>query len=341
MPRQVRYVLGWAQKHPCWVLIPVFSIGMLVLFAWGVCAYWAWLVEVPSGKESGSTIVRSLGLLLIALIALPLAIWRSFVAHRQSVTAQHGLLNERYQKGAEMLGSEALSVRLGGIYGLGRLAEQYTEEYHLQIMGLFCAYVRDLPADRITETIGPSIVSPVRIDQPISFTSPPPTIREDVQAVITLIGERSNHGRTLERSQFPKSIIDLSRAALAFADLKDANLTGARLYKADLSSARLVNANLSSTQLVGVDLNGASLRNADLSGAYLRLAKMDHTFLNDANLSGSLFSRDGKEPATGLTQTQLDTARADSGNPPELSGVLDAETGKPLVWSGKPLRAKA
>ena len=42
-------------------------------------------------------------------------------------------------------------------------------------------------------------------------------------------------------------------------------------------------------------------------------------------------------PATGLTQGQLDEARSDPNNPPFLEGVLDAETGEQLVWRGKPL----
>ena len=84
------------------------------------------------------------------MIGLPLAIWRSTVAERQSATsqlqsetAQRGLLNERYQKGAEMLGSAVLAVRLGGIYALDRLAREHPEAYHLQIMNLLCAFVRN------------------------------------------------------------------------------------------------------------------------------------------------------------------------------------------------------
>ena len=41
-----------------------------------------------------------------------------------------------------MLGSEVLSVRLGGIYALQRLAEEWPDQYHIQIMRLFCAFVR-------------------------------------------------------------------------------------------------------------------------------------------------------------------------------------------------------
>ena len=87
--------------------------------------FWRWLRD----GESSSTTIRNLGLVIAATIALPLAIWRSMVAARQadaarkqSETAQRGLLNERYQKGAEMLGSNVLVVRLDGIYALVRLS---------------------------------------------------------------------------------------------------------------------------------------------------------------------------------------------------------------------------
>ena len=96
--------------------------------------FWDWLRETPNGYESGSTTVRNLGLIVAGLIALPLTLWRIWVADRQAkaaqkqvetsqdqvTTSQRSLLNERYQKGAEMLGSEVLSVRLGGIYALAK-----------------------------------------------------------------------------------------------------------------------------------------------------------------------------------------------------------------------------
>ena len=57
-------------------------------------------------------------------------------------TAEQSLLNERYQRGAEMLGSDVLSVRLDGIYALDRLAAEQPASYHIQIMQLFCAFAR-------------------------------------------------------------------------------------------------------------------------------------------------------------------------------------------------------
>ena len=108
--------------------------------------FWGWL----SDGESSSTTIRNLSLVIAAIIGLPLAIWRSIVAERQadaaqrqSETARRGLLNERYQKGAEMFGSGRLSVRLGGVYALALLAREHPGDYHLEIVSLFCAFVRN------------------------------------------------------------------------------------------------------------------------------------------------------------------------------------------------------
>ena len=114
----------------------VFCVAVAGLVA--LIVLWDWL----SVGESRSATIRNVGLVVAGLIALPLAIWRSIVAEDQTKTAQQSLLNERYQKGAEMLGSEVLSVRLGGIYALQRLAEEHAEQYHVQIMRLFCAFAR-------------------------------------------------------------------------------------------------------------------------------------------------------------------------------------------------------
>ena len=118
-----------------------------VVFCDWLEAFWDWLND----GESGSATIRNLGLVLAAIIALPLAIWRGIVADKQASaaqrqaetgleqtdTAQRSLLNERYQRGAEMLGSDVLSVRLGGIYALERLAKESPCEYHVQIMKAF------------------------------------------------------------------------------------------------------------------------------------------------------------------------------------------------------------
>ena len=386
-----------------------FTLATVILLVVGVLlsvAFWEWLRDGTYSLESRGTTIRNLGLLIGGAITLVFAIWRSLVAERQADaaqrqadTAQQELLNERYQKGAEMLGSNFLSVRLGGIYALRRLAEEHPEQYHIQIMRLFSAFVRHPAED---SNIQPS-------DSQTSPTEP----STDVQAVMDAIGARGERRLKLEKLVDYKLDLrraELRRASLGAANLSDvrlswarlevaalgeanlsnailnqANLTGATLggakligaslhrailksavfwnlagppgpprfityydalresgvLTADLSVAILENSDLTSALLQGSDLSGAFLTDAVLSGANLSDATLSDTTLVGANLSGVIFSENGKIPATGLTQDQLDQACADPANPPKLDGVVDRETGEPLVWRGKPLNEKA
>ena len=138
--------------------------------------FWCWLND----GESGSTTIRNLGLVVAAMIALPLAIWRSIVAERQVETAQRGLLNERYQKGAEMLGSGVLAVRLGGVYALAGLAREHPEDYHMKIVSLLCAFVRNPPR----------------------MKPPHRKLREDVQEVMTALCSRSDSQIKAEKWEY-------------------------------------------------------------------------------------------------------------------------------------------
>ena len=63
--------------------------------------------------------------------------------------------------------------------------------------------------------------------------------------------------------------------------------------------------------LSNANLSDAFLWGADLSWAHLGKARLDSAVLYDANLASAQFSNVGENPATGLTQRQLDEARAD------------------------------
>ena len=305
-----------------WAVIFLTGIALSV-----VC--WDWL----NGGESGSTTIRNISIVIAGWIALPLAVWRARVADRQASAAQHqvdsaqqSLLNERYQKGAEMLGSEVLSVRMGGIYALERLAREHAEQYHIQIMALFCAFVRRPPND---EESSPRMVPDATV----------PPLRQDVQSVVAAVAARDESRRALERKTgtLVKQRIgdvswlstgdfyfdplyaldlrhadlkgvwlrwggDLSGARLDGADLSNADLTkmslsethfhnailyGAELTGANLTGAQLIGADLSHTVSERVDLTGANLFGANLSGAWLQRANLTAASLGGANLSGA------------------------------------------------------
>lgn len=268
------------------------------------------------GDESVSTTILNLGLVIAAIAALPLAIW----------LIQGRLLNERYQKGAEMLGSEVLTVRLGGIYALERLARENPGDYHVQIMSLLCAFVRN-----------PTVVGKEHLDKN--------QIRKDVQAIMTAVGKRTETQNKIEEKEGYR--LDLSGANLAGADLFGANLSGAFLHgaslqKADLQVAVLVGAgligtNLSDAYLTDAALDESDLREADLAGADLNDAYLIGANLGSANLVGANLDEACLNKAylyncKGLTQEQLDKAVALKDSPPKLEDVFDANTGEPLVW---------
>ena len=319
---------------------------------------WGWLRETPDGSESGSTTVRNLGLIVAGLVALPLTLWRIWVADRQAKaahlqvdtslrqveTSQRSLLNERYQKGAEMLGSEVLSVRLGGIYALARLAREHPEEYHVQIMRLFCAFVRNPTPDdkQYIETASKRTT----IDEIIDSQEPDglADLRLDVEAVMEAIAHRNKDVIRLEMdADFHIDLREANLQNLFWQNFKNANLYRANLSSSDLSGASFwagtnfslilaVRVILIDANLCGVNLSVARLWYANLTGALLIDADLSHAVLEYANLSGA-----DLRGARGLTQKQLDAAIANPDNPPQLDGVLDAETGEQLVWRGKPV----
>ena len=429
-------------------LAPITVVVLTAAVILSVCN-WDWLQAGVAGPESGSTTIRNLSFLFAGLIGLPLAIWRSLVserqadaAQRQANTALQNLLNERYQQGAEMLGSDVLAVRLGGIYTLERLAEEHPELYHIQNIRLLCAFVRH-----------PSGAQGEQGEQPTGETNlvdmdperdPKDLVREDVQAILRAIGDRSESRRSLEKAANFRLYLqnvnlsgshlddaDLSQAQLAGAKLRRAvaynvNLAGANLFKADISFAQMVRADLrsaaiansmmvridlqeadlsstnlfhadltdadlrgakfTSTLLIGTNLTGvklqgtnlsaASFRGLEMSGADLSQSSLLGTHFHASNLSGvnlsgadltraflfgvdltdanlenaNLSGTDFEKPSYGspplfesdrrpelrLTQAQLDSASADPNNPPKLEGMVDAQTGEPLVWRGRP-----
>ena len=117
--------------------------------------------------------------------------------------------------------------------------------------------------------------------------------------------------------------------------LSNADLSGANFPYVTLADSCLMHANLSKVHLLHADLTGAELFGANLAEAVLSDANLSGTDLSGSCLFGHAVTP--RRPVIGLTQRQLDSARADAANPPRLDGVVDAETGCQLVWNEKPL----
>ena len=266
------------------ILVVAFgAVAWMLIASWNWLStdFWTWLRGDPNRMESGSTTVRNLGLLIAGLIALPLAIWRSWVAQRQADTAQQNLLNERYRQGAEMLDAKILSVRLGGIYALQRLAAENPKQYHIQIMQLLCAFVRHPPAgdgDKIKRVHG---------------DRNKPELRSDVQDAVNAISACHARQSKLEiRAGFQLDLsgsnllgVELFKARLSRTNFTRADLSEARLFGADLAGAAFGRANLAEARLSGANLNGAKFERANLSGTRLDSSDLTRAGLAGANLT--------------------------------------------------------
>ena len=265
---------------------------------------WSWLNGGGSITESNSTTLRNVGFVVGGVLAFAFAFWRSWVAaqqasaaQKQASTAQQGLLNDWHQRGADMLSNDVVAVRMGGIYALQKLAETHPEEFHLHVMWLLCAFVRNPPKDDALDE--PKIVDWEPFDL---------SIRPDVQAAVSAIGERTLqqieleqgftvdlHGANLVRGHFRQHYLrgaDLTWADLSGADLEAACLAEARLTYAKLYDVNLVGADLTETTCTRSDFGNSNAQAANLSmsnleGSIWVNANLKHAVLRFAMLKGA------------------------------------------------------
>ena len=312
-----------------------FTLAAIVLLSVSVwltwCAIGAGCIPPASTTASNSETLRNVGLLIGGLLAFVFAAWRAWVAERQANAAQmqaeitqnqaqiaqQSLLNERYQQASAMLGSNILAARLGGIYALQGLAEQNPGQYHVPVMHLLCSFVR-----HPTEVEGQPVVAreefsvtreqilsyPDRKDLPPIITSKRFKPREDIQAAMKAIALCHDKNQKAETDNF--YWLDLHGADLRGVDLSEMNLARAPWTIKSIDSLYRLR-----TGGMYTDMQGTKLEDA---------------FFLSTNLSCVDFTG-----ATGLTQSNLDMAKADTDNPPKLDDVLDANTGEPLVWPGE------
>jgi uncharacterized protein YjbI with pentapeptide repeats len=165
--------------------------------------------------------------------------------------SREGQLTDRFTRAVEQLGSNDVAVRVGGIYALGRVAEQSLTD-RAAIADILTAYVRKhAPWPPAPESEFPENFP---IDQlPYLAVRAP-----DIQAILTVLGRRT------PSSSHPAAWTTLE---LTRTDLRRSDLAGANLQRAGLRGASLARAWMFKADLRGVDLRNADLRNARLHGA--------------------------------------------------------------------------
>ncbi|MEJ8474472.1 pentapeptide repeat-containing protein [Roseibium algae] len=243
------------------IMLGFVGLGLVLLIAANWEVEWTW-----DCWEKASTIVRNFGLIVIAIPALLLAWSRTRTATRQADIAndqtriaEKGLIIDRFQKGAQMLESYELSVRLAGIYALKELVKSDPKETYIIVLDLLFDFVRERSKAR------KPVFSPIpRKRQDPDYGPFPPDLQKALETASWL---RNN----------ARNAISMEKDDTWCADLSEANLSRARLVKGNLSSANLNGTNLYGAIFVNVNLSFATIWHSNLSQAHLP----------DANLSGA------------------------------------------------------
>jgi uncharacterized protein YjbI with pentapeptide repeats len=257
----------------------------------------------------------------------------------QLTLTRQGQVAERFTRAVDQLGSAKLEQRLGGIYGLERIAKESPDgDARLVVAEVLTAYVRQhAPPGR---KLASAQLDPLKARAP------------DVQAAMTVLGRRTIlaadpplelnnvdlrsadlhgvrlqqailigtqlEGANLDHAQLQEaylSVAQLQGAILTYAQLQGAYLNGAKLEEATLSDAQLQGANLSNAQLQGAFLDRAQLQEAKLLGAQLQGAYLNGAQLQRANLFGADLQKADLEAAelqeANLARAQLQASDLD------------------------------
>ena len=273
------------------------AVALLTIGIWAVYLLWKvpqW--QADAWARSGMTDPRelfkienesrgTLGQILsgVAVLSGLIFAWQQLGNTSDNLrVSSEGQITDRFTSAVDQLGSDQLTVRLGGIYALERIARDSPRDYR-PVMEVLTAFVRQespLPANAAAT--------------PVVAASPPPP---DVEAVLGVISRRTPEQVTAELEQ--GDCLDLTGISAIGADLIEANLTntcwdrsdlrGAQLARADLTGATLLGSDLSQqTSMGGVIAPGVTFSGANLSNADLSRADLSEANLLSSNLTGAI-----------------------------------------------------
>lgn len=255
--------------------------------------------------------------------------------------SQEGQITDRFSRAVDQLGSDQLTIRLGGIYALERIARDSPRDYGpvMEVLTAFARQESPLPtvqAGTPSATTGDIPLEVEAVFKVIGRRSPAQIDQEMEEAgCLDLTGiyavgvdladydlrntcwDRSDlRGAVIARADLSDSTFsranlqqaNLDRVVATNADLSNVNLALANLSQGDLSEANLLAANLGNATLQGTILTGASLIGADLQGALAIGANFSDADMLDANLAGAVLADADLAAAQQLTAEQAEAA---------------------------------
>ena len=359
---ELPYVGPFESASPAW------AAAMITISVWAVYLLWKvpqW--QADAWARSGGANPRelfeienesrgTLGQILsgVAVLTGLIFAWQQLGQTSDNLrVSQEGQITDRFSRAVDQLGSDQLTVRLGGIYALERIARDSPRDYG-PVMEVLTAFVREqspLPANAAgtPAASAPAIPAEVAAVFKVIGRRTPEQITAEIEeggcldlTGINAVGEdladydlshtcwdRSDlRGATLARAELSGATFAGSTLAQANLDgvaaqgaiYNQADLTMANLSRADLRDANLLAADLSTATLQGTDLRGADLLGTNLRNALLLGADLSGANVLNADFTGAVLSGANLATVEGLTAEQIEPAIVDGATqlPPHI-----------------------
>jgi len=243
------------------------------------------------------------------------------IASQQLEVARQTEITNQFGQAIGHLGSREMSVRLGGLYTLRRLAttnipdpkpgQTYDDPQLRTVIEVISAFARERSREIIEELddLQRSRLSDTDVD-PLNFPPSPTDIATAVQIVGSIPTHSTQasdlthaymHGIQLDGLTFVKTRFDLAK--LTGTNFTRATLTNARFFRATLTGTTFERATLTDTHFIRATLtnarfDSAKLTSTDFSNATLTGTNFTGTTLTDSRFSGLTLTRSTFHTAT-------------------------------------------
>lgn len=238
----------------------------------GILSGGAWLVfvvliavgKVPDisqflGIVLDPELLRGIGLFVLGIGVAPLGLYlaynRTASLRHQTETEKEKAVTEAFAKSVELLGNKKEATRQGGVYALGRLADNYPD-LHPMIMDIVASYIRQessrwFNSEREKRGEGKSV------DELITQLHPK-GMPMDIEAAVAVIQKRKvkNDKKPVEGEY----LLDLSNAYIL-----NANFSHARLIKVNFSDSVMAHCIFSETDLSGSNCKASNFKGSSIT----------------------------------------------------------------------------
>lgn len=250
---------------------------------------------------AGEPAFRNIGLLVVAVIGIGFAIYRSLKLHqqtktaiRQAETSEAGLNIDRFQKGVEMLGSAEHSIKKAGVVILGQFVKHNHLNFYDEVKDILCSFV----TLNAWEHVGPH-GSEARASLP--------EIRVDSFAALSLLSEMNSWKKSEKQHDllyFECRYAYLNNCRLARMDFSNFSLYKATLYNCFFEDSDFQNADLSGGDFRSSDFTRCDFQNAKLTLADFGNSNFFAAGFENADCKGTRFAL-----CANLTYAQLSQAK--------------------------------